>query len=119
MCKLCANFGRALPRAMLISCGSERLTGWHLSHAGEVRTRRAIRRLSRSGAAAPRLICRWREADIDQRDGISAFGGPIHQHVIASKGDRFCAIVWSVVKDGGNRFTAVDVHGRVENATRQ
>jgi hypothetical protein len=27
--------------------------------------------------------------------------------------------VWSVVKDGGNRFTAVDVHGRVENATRQ
>jgi hypothetical protein len=88
-------------------------------HAGEVRTRRAIHRLLQSGTDAPRLIWRWREADIDQRDRISAFGGPIHQHVIASKGDRFCAIVWSVVKDGGNRFTAVDVHGRVENAARQ
>src|SRR5882672_1289659 len=46
--KPCANFERALPPAMLVSRASERLTGWRLSHAGEVRRRRAIQRLSRT-----------------------------------------------------------------------
>ena len=45
--------------------------------------------------------------------------GPIHQHVIASKGGRLGAIMWSIVKHGGNRFSAVDMHRRVENTIRQ
>jgi len=50
---------------MLVSGESERLTGWHTSHAGELRTRRAIHQLSRTERMRRAFIRCWREADID------------------------------------------------------